>query len=97
GAALGLARAAGFRPGMVISSVMGAAAALAGSNGPMTALGITDPRTRSRTDQWSTVGGCPAVGAAVRLACQEAVVHQGASEHRHVGGEHGQPGVQFLF
>jgi hypothetical protein len=53
GALLGLARAAGWRPGPVGGSLAAAAVALVGANGPMTALGITDPRTWSRVD-WAS-------------------------------------------
>ncbi|MBT2566245.1 hypothetical protein J7I84_06985 [Arthrobacter sp. ISL-85] len=53
GAGLGLARAAGYRPGLPGSSLTAAAGALIGSNGPMTVLGITDPRTWSPTD-WAS-------------------------------------------
>lgn len=45
GALLGLARAARWRPGFAVSALAATAAALAGANVPMTALGITDPRT----------------------------------------------------
>ena len=70
GAALGLARAAGFRPGMAMTSVTAAAAALAGSNGPMTALGITDPRTWSRADWISDIVPHLAYGAVTGGALQ---------------------------
>jgi len=53
GAALGLARTAGYRPGLLGSSLTAAAGALIGSNGPMTILGITDPRTWSPAD-WTS-------------------------------------------
>ena len=53
GAALGLARAAGYQPRLLGSSLTAAAGALIGSNGPMTALGITDPRTWSPAD-WAS-------------------------------------------
>lgn len=53
GAALGLARAAGYRPRLLGSSLTAAAGALIGSNGPMTFLGITDPRTWSPAD-WAS-------------------------------------------
>jgi hypothetical protein len=43
GALLGLARAAGRRPGLGVST----AAATVGANGPMTVLGVTAPRTWS--------------------------------------------------
>ncbi|MET3919093.1 hypothetical protein [Arthrobacter sp. UYEF20] len=53
GAVLGLAREAGCRPGLLGSSLTAAAGALIGSNGPMTVLGITDPRTWSPAD-WAS-------------------------------------------
>lgn len=53
GTVLGLAREAGYRPGLRGSSLAAAAGALIGSNGPMTVLGITDPRTWSPTD-WAS-------------------------------------------
>jgi hypothetical protein len=55
GAALGLARAAGYRPGPVGTSLAATAGALVVGNGPMTALGVTDPRTWSRTDWLSDI------------------------------------------
>lgn len=45
GALLGLARAAGWRPGLFGGALAATAGALLGSNGPMTVLGVTDPRT----------------------------------------------------
>lgn len=45
GAALGLARAAGWRPGLAAGTAAATLGALVGTNGPMTALGVTDPRT----------------------------------------------------
>ncbi|MGO4807827.1 hypothetical protein AB4089_22220 [Arthrobacter sp. 2MCAF15] len=53
GAVLGLARTAGYRPGLLGSSLTAAAGALIASNAPMTVLGITDPRTWSLTD-WAS-------------------------------------------
>jgi hypothetical protein len=44
GALLGLTRAAGLRPGLVGTGIAATVIALIGTNGPMTALGITDPR-----------------------------------------------------
>jgi hypothetical protein len=44
GAVLGLARAAGWRPGPVLSGAGATLLVLVAGNGPMTALGITDPR-----------------------------------------------------
>lgn len=45
GVALGGLRAAGWRPGPVGSGLAATLLALVGSNGPMTVLGVTDPRT----------------------------------------------------
>ncbi len=45
GGLLGLVRAAGGRPGILAGSTAATLGALVGTNGPMTALGITDPRT----------------------------------------------------
>ncbi|MBA3338823.1 MAG: hypothetical protein H0T54_03585 [Geodermatophilaceae bacterium] len=45
GATLGLLRALRWRPSVAVSAVAATIAALAGANVPMTALGITDPRT----------------------------------------------------
>jgi hypothetical protein len=50
GALLGAARAAGWRPGLGIAAITAAAAAMLGSDGPMTALGISDPRTWAAED-----------------------------------------------
>lgn len=44
GAVLGLGRSAGWRPGVLISTLAATVGALVGSNGPMTVLGVTDPR-----------------------------------------------------
>lgn len=45
GALLGLARAAGWRPGLAAGGIVATLGALLASNGPMTLLGVTDPRT----------------------------------------------------
>ena len=50
GAVFGAARSMGWRPGLLTSSLTAGAAALLGGDGPMTALGITDPRTWSAVD-----------------------------------------------
>lgn len=55
GALAGLARAAGFRPGPLVGGLVATVGALIGANGPMTALGISDPRTWSATDWASDV------------------------------------------
>ena len=49
GALLGLARAAGWRPSLTASTTAATLGALVGTNGPMTVLGVTDPRTWSAT------------------------------------------------
>ena len=55
GALAGLLRAAGWRPGAVTGIALTTVGVLIGTNGPMTALGITDPRTWSATDWASDV------------------------------------------
>jgi hypothetical protein len=50
GALLGLARSAGWRPATALTYSAAAIGALIGTNAPMTALKVTDPRTWSRTD-----------------------------------------------
>lgn len=45
GALLGLVRAIGWRTGPGVGAVLATLGALVGSNGPMTVLGVTDPRT----------------------------------------------------
>jgi len=45
GALLGLSRAAGWRPSVLLGTVAATVGALVGTNGPMTVLGVTDPRT----------------------------------------------------
>jgi hypothetical protein len=55
GVLAGLGRAAGFRPPAWLGGVAAGLAAMVGSNGPMTVLGITDPRTWSTTDWVSDV------------------------------------------
>jgi hypothetical protein len=44
GALLGVARGLGWRPSPAVGAVVATVLALVGANGPMTALGITDPR-----------------------------------------------------
>jgi hypothetical protein len=45
GAALGAARARGWRPGVRTGTLVATVGAMLGSNGPMTLLGVTDPRS----------------------------------------------------
>ncbi|WP_448626492.1 hypothetical protein [Geodermatophilus sp. URMC 64] len=55
GVLAGLARAAGFRSSPPLGTVLTTAGVLVAANGPMTVLGITDPRTWSATDWASDV------------------------------------------
>jgi hypothetical protein len=55
GALAGLARAAGLRTPPLVGTALTTVGVLIGTNGPMTALGITDPRTWSATDWVSDV------------------------------------------
>jgi hypothetical protein len=50
GVLVALVRAAGFRSSPPVGTALTTAGVLLATNGPMTALGITDPRTWSRTD-----------------------------------------------
>jgi hypothetical protein len=50
GVLAGLFRAAGFRSSPPVGVALTTAAVLVGANGPMTVLGVTDPRTWSATD-----------------------------------------------
>ncbi|HEV7579021.1 MAG TPA: hypothetical protein VGO77_01175 [Mycobacterium sp.] len=50
GVILGLAYALGWRPGLLVATVVASAIALIGTNGPMTVLGVTDPLTWSLVD-----------------------------------------------
>jgi hypothetical protein len=66
GVLVGLARAAGFRSQPLVGTALTTVGVLIGSNGPMTALGITDPRTWSATDWVSDVVPHLAYGAVVK-------------------------------
>ncbi|MEU3187889.1 hypothetical protein ABZ707_27355 [Streptomyces sp. NPDC006923] len=50
GALMGLARSAGWRPGFLADGAVATIGALIGTNGPMTVLGVTDPRTWTAKD-----------------------------------------------
>lgn len=50
GVILGLAYALGWRPGWIVATLVATLFALIGTNGPMTILGVTDPRT------WGIIG-----------------------------------------
>ncbi len=50
GATLGLLRGFGWRPSVVVSALVATVGALIAGNGPMAALGVSDPRTWAATD-----------------------------------------------
>jgi hypothetical protein len=55
GVLAGLIRAAGFRASPPVGALLTAGAAMLAGNGPMTVLGVTDPRTWSGVDWLSDV------------------------------------------
>lgn len=55
GAAMSLARSAGWHPSKAPEYTLATVGALIGTNGPMTALGVTDPRTWSTSDWISDI------------------------------------------
>jgi hypothetical protein len=65
GVLVGLGRAAGFRPSRPVATLLVTGGVLVGTNGPMTVLGITDPRTWSAADWISDVVPHLAYGAVV--------------------------------
>jgi hypothetical protein len=66
GVLVGLVRAAGFRTRPLVGTALITAGVLVAANGPMTVLGITDPRTWSATDWLSDVVPHLAYGAVVK-------------------------------
>jgi hypothetical protein len=50
GAALGVARARGFRPHLVVTAVITGVTAMAATDAPMAALGVSNPRTWAAQD-----------------------------------------------
>ncbi len=50
GAALGVARSLGFRPNLLVAGVLTGAGAMVGTDAPMAALGVSDPRTWAAKD-----------------------------------------------
>ncbi|MCZ2848038.1 hypothetical protein [Modestobacter sp. VKM Ac-2978] len=66
GVLAGLARATGFRSQPLVGTALTTIGVLIGTNGPMTALGITDPRTWSATDWVSDVVPHLAYGVVVK-------------------------------
>jgi hypothetical protein len=65
GVVVGLVRAAGFRSQPVVGSLLVTLGVMVSANGPMTALGVTDPRTWSSTDWISDVVPHVVYGAVV--------------------------------
>ena len=66
GVLTGLVRATGFRSRPLVGTGLLTAGVLVATNGPMTVLGITDPRTWSRTDWISDVVPHLAYGVVVK-------------------------------
>ena len=66
GVLAGLARAAGFRSRPLAGTALTTAVVLVAANGPMTVLGITDPRSWSATDWASDLVPHLAYGAVVK-------------------------------
>lgn len=63
GAGYGLARAAGWRPGLLLGTVATTVAVELAGNGPMTALGVTDPRSWPASSWAADLGPHLAYGA----------------------------------
>lgn len=63
GAAYGLAHGLGWRPSVATGAVLATVGALIGTNGPMTVLGVTDPRTWAAVDWVSDIVPHLAYGA----------------------------------
>ena len=66
GVLVGLARASGYRSSKPVGIALMTLGVLVVANGPMTVLGVTDPRTWSRTDWISDVVPHLAYGAVVK-------------------------------
>jgi hypothetical protein len=66
GTLVGLLRAAGLRTNPLVGTALTTAGVLVATNGPMTALGITDPRTWSATDWLSDLAPHVVYGVVVR-------------------------------
>ncbi|MDJ0358305.1 hypothetical protein [Paenarthrobacter sp. PH39-S1] len=71
GAIFGCARSAGLHPGPATSALLAAAAAMAGADGPMSALGITDPKSWSVVDWMSDIIPHLAYGAVTAALLRE--------------------------
>jgi hypothetical protein len=70
GALLGVIRWAGWRSGLAASTLIAGLAAMAAGDGPMTALGVTDPRTWAPVDWVSDAIPHLAYGAVTAWALQ---------------------------
>lgn len=70
GVVTGLVRAAGFRPGPLVGTGLVTAGVLVAANGPMTVLGITDPRTWSGADWLSDLLPHVAYAAVVQVTME---------------------------
>lgn len=70
GALLGLVRGAGWRPSTVAGSLAATLGALLGTNGPMTVLGVTDPRTWPASSWVADVVPHLAYGAATAVVLE---------------------------
>ena len=66
GVLVGLARASGYRSSKPVGVALTTLGVLVAANGPMTVLGVTDPRTWSRTDWISDLVPHLAYGAVVK-------------------------------
>ncbi len=66
GVGVGLVRAAGYRSQPLVGTLLTTLVVLVAANGPMTVLGITDPRTWSATDWASDIVPHLAYGAVVK-------------------------------
>jgi hypothetical protein len=66
GVVVGLVRAAGYRSQPLVGTLLTTLGVLVAANGPMTVLGITDPRTWSGTDWASDIVPHLAYGAVVK-------------------------------
>lgn len=66
GVTVGLVRASGFRSQPLVSTLLTTLGVLVAANGPMTALGVTDPRTWSATDWLSDLVPHVVYGAVVK-------------------------------
>jgi hypothetical protein len=70
GVLTGLARAAGFRSQPLVGTALTTVGVLVAANGPMTVLGVTDPRTWSATDWISDIVPHLAYGAVVKATME---------------------------